>query len=159
MTREEAIKLLRDLWNEVYNEDSDGYNYAMAIDMAIESLQRPTDVDLISRADATAYIERVINSGLGKSKSLDYIHKYISALPSAEADWIPCSERLPLVSGEFLVTLFDNDGTWVSTAQWNMTFGGRWQDIFPNDGYRDISNVIAWKTLPKPYKEESEVEE
>lgn len=65
--------------------------------------------------------------------------------------WIPCSERLPLVSGEFLVTLFDNDGTWVSTAQWNMTFGGRWQDIFPNDGYRDISNVIAWKTLPKPY--------
>ena len=73
--------------------------------------------------------------------------------PSADAvqGWIPCSERLPLVGGEFLVTLVDNDGTWVSTAQWNMTFGGRWQDIFPNDGYRDISNVIAWKTLPKPY--------
>ena len=72
---------------------------------------------------------------------------------SAEAvqGWIPCSERLPLVGGEFLVTLVDQDGTWVSTAQWNMTFGGRWQDIFPNDGYRDISNVIAWKTLPKPY--------
>lgn len=66
--------------------------------------------------------------------------------------WIPCSERLPLVGGEFLVTLVDNDGTWVSTAKWNMTFGGRWQDIFPDDGYRDISNVIAWKTLPKPYK-------
>lgn len=66
--------------------------------------------------------------------------------------WIPCSERLPLVSGEFLVTLVDKDGTWVSTAQWNTTFGGRWQDIFPNDGYRDISNVIAWKTLPTPYK-------
>lgn len=75
---------------------------------------------------------------------------------SAEADWIPCSERLPLVGGEFLVTLVDNDGTWVSTAQWNMTFGGRWQDIFPNDGYRDISNVIAWKTLPIPYREDDE---
>lgn len=73
---------------------------------------------------------------------------------SAEAvqGWIPCSEKLPLVSGEFLVTLVDHDGAWVSTAQWNMTFGGRWQDIFPNDGYRDISNVIAWKTLPTPYK-------
>ena len=73
---------------------------------------------------------------------------------SAEAvqGWIPCSERLPLASGEFLVTLVDNDGTWVSTAQWSTTFGGRWQDIFPNDGYRDISNVIAWKTLPTPYK-------
>ena len=85
-------------------------------------------------------------------KLADAFDMAIEAL-SAEAvqGWIPCSERLPLVSGEFLVTLVDNDGTWVSTAQWNMTFGGRWQDIFPNDGYRDISNVIAWKTLPIPY--------
>lgn len=41
--------------------------------------------DLISRADAIAYIDRVINSGLGRNKSLDYIHKYISLLPSADA--------------------------------------------------------------------------
>ena len=39
MTREEAIDKLQDLWNEVYNEDSDGYDYAVAIDMAIEALQ------------------------------------------------------------------------------------------------------------------------
>ena len=38
MTREEAIDKLQDLWNEVYNEDSDGYDYAEAIDMAIEAL-------------------------------------------------------------------------------------------------------------------------
>lgn len=42
--------------------------------------------DLISRADAIAYIDRIINSGLGRNKSLDYIHKYISALPSADAE-------------------------------------------------------------------------
>jgi hypothetical protein len=47
--------------------------------------KRVEHTDLISRADAIAYIDRVINSGLGKSKSLDYIHKYISALPSADA--------------------------------------------------------------------------
>lgn len=41
--------------------------------------------DLISRADAIAYIDKIINSGLGRNKSLDYIHKYISALPSADA--------------------------------------------------------------------------
>ena len=41
--------------------------------------------DLISRADAIAYIDRVIKSGLGRYKSLDYIRKYISALPSADA--------------------------------------------------------------------------
>lgn len=39
MTREEAIDELQDLRNEVYNEDSDGYIYAKAIDMAIEALQ------------------------------------------------------------------------------------------------------------------------
>lgn len=41
--------------------------------------------DLISRADAIAYIDRVIKSGLGRYKSLNYIRKYISALPSADA--------------------------------------------------------------------------
>ena len=47
--------------------------------------------DYISRADAIAYIDRVINSGLGRNKSLDYIHKYISALPSADrpqGEWV-----------------------------------------------------------------------
>ena len=44
MTREEAIDKLQDLWNEVYNEDSDGYDYAVAIDMAIEALQEPKTI-------------------------------------------------------------------------------------------------------------------
>lgn len=47
--------------------------------------------DYISRADAIAYIDRVIKSGLGRYKSLNYIRKYISALPSADAvhgEWI-----------------------------------------------------------------------
>lgn len=39
MTREEAINNLESLYNEVYNEDSDGYAYAEAIDMAIEALK------------------------------------------------------------------------------------------------------------------------
>lgn len=40
MTKKQSIDYLKDLWNEVYNEDSDGYNYAEAIDMAIESLKK-----------------------------------------------------------------------------------------------------------------------
>ena len=39
MTKKQSIDYLKDLWNEVYNEDSDGYNYAEAIDMAIEALE------------------------------------------------------------------------------------------------------------------------
>lgn len=44
MTKEEAIEKLEWLWNEVYNEDSDGFDFAKAIDMAIEALSadRPT---------------------------------------------------------------------------------------------------------------------
>lgn len=38
MTKKQSIDYLKDLWNEVYNEDSDGYIYAEAIDIAIEAL-------------------------------------------------------------------------------------------------------------------------
>lgn len=48
MEREEAIDKLQDLWNEVYNEDSDGYDYAQAIDTAIEALSKPV-VDITQR--------------------------------------------------------------------------------------------------------------
>lgn len=75
-----------------------------------------------------------------------------------KTEWISCDDKVPIVSGEFLVTLTDADGEWVSTAEWNTTFGGRWQDIFPDDGYRDISNVIAWMPLPAPYQGEGEEE-
>ena len=89
MTREEAIEKLK-----LY----DNYFYGIwgkdkcrnVFDVAIEALSAKTDGDLISRADAMAYIERVINSGLGKKKSLDYIHKYISSLPSAERNCFTC---------------------------------------------------------------------
>ena len=60
--------------------------------------------DLISRADAIAYIDRVTNSGLGRNKSLDYIHKYISSLPSADA-----------VQGEWEKTKLKDD-MWICSA-------------------------------------------
>ena len=56
--------------------------------------------DLISRADAIAYIDRVIKSGLGRYKSLNYIRKYISALPSAE---LPKGD---LISRQWLLDLY-----------------------------------------------------
>ena len=60
--------------------------------------------ELISRADAIAYIDRVINSGLGRNKSLDYIRKYISALPSAEptGDLISRADAIDAVADEWL---------------------------------------------------------
>jgi hypothetical protein len=143
----------------IYAEDADcPGRLHQAMHGATKERMVMTMTDLISRADAIKAVNKEIYHSQTDRKTVVAV---LSSLPSAEAvqEWIPCSERLPLVGGEFLVTLVDNDGTCVSTAQWNMTFGGRWQDIFPNDGYRDISNVIAWKTLPIPYREESEVKE
>ena len=80
----------------------------------------------------------------------------IEQLPSAQPEqrWIPCSERLPDKMGDYLVTLCGNGEPWVEIALWNETFGGRWQMVLYNDvDYSDISNVIAWMPLPKPYQE------
>ena len=89
MTREEAIRILS---NRDMHGVPCGYTsgYQEALDMAIEALT-PKDGDLICRAEAIEYIDRVANSGLGKKKSIDYIRKYISALPSADrpkGEWI-----------------------------------------------------------------------
>ena len=86
MTREEAIINLKLSQNRIGGIKKEEWN---ALQMAIDALMHANsrsihERDLISRADAIAYIDRVTNSGLGRNKSLDYIHKYISALPSAE---------------------------------------------------------------------------
>lgn len=51
---------------------------------------RPTDGDLISRDEALQYIDKITNSGCGKSKSLEYIRKYIERMDSARptGEWI-----------------------------------------------------------------------
>lgn len=62
MTREEAINNLESLYNEVYNEDSDGYAYAEAIDMAIEALQneeKPRKVVAEVKVDIDEIVERI----------------------------------------------------------------------------------------------------
>ena len=45
MTREEAINNLESLYNEIYNEDSDGHVYAEAIDIAIEALKAESSTE------------------------------------------------------------------------------------------------------------------
>ena len=82
----------------------------------------------------------------------------LMSLAPTVPQWIPCSEK-PITSGLYIVTLEDEKGLFTDTAEWNPTFGGRWQSVFYDDyaigEYRDISNVIAWMPLPDPYKEET----
>lgn len=97
--------------------------------------------DLISRADAIC--EVLVNDGI------DNIVERIKALPSAEAEWVPVSERLP-EEGRYLVTTtlsvfspqilnYDEDG-----GEWFYD-GCKSMDV-------EVPCVIAWMPLPKPWK-------
>ena len=67
--------------------------------------------------------------------------------------WIPCKTALPKEDGQYIVTLKDDKEVWIDIAEWNPTFGGRWQAEFFDCEYRDIDNVVAWQPLPTPYRE------
>ena len=85
----------------------------------------------------------------------------IKTLPSAQ-QWIPCSERLPEVSGRYLVTR----GLNAAGAIWNRVYIANFSDLMGlkdhrifwdgNVGKSDfvrLDDVISWMPLPEPYKE------
>lgn len=94
----------------------------------------------------------------------DEIIKRISALPSAEAyftdgnkiaEWIPCSERLPSESGDYLCTIpLNADETYTEV----LTFykGKFYEDDTDEWGALYHDDVLAWMPLPKPYREDGE---
>ena len=77
----------------------------------------------------------------------------LNNLPSAQPGWIPVTEK-PIEGGQYIVTLKDDKEVWTDIAEWNPTFGGRWQAEFFDCEYRDIDNVVAWQPLPEPWKGE-----
>ena len=62
--------------------------------------------------------------------------------------WIPCSERLPEEYGNYLITTYDEDvdiGT-IDPKKKNV-----WSAC-DADGFYWLKEVIAWMSLPEPYK-------
>lgn len=73
-------------------------------------------------------------------------------LPTADQDWIPCSERLPEEDGQYTVTVkyehvdgyedvYSEHGEWVD---------GHWDAGYGHCGR--VEKVLAWMPLPEPYK-------
>ena len=62
--------------------------------------------------------------------------------------WIPCTERLPKVSGIYLVTKRTSMGGLFSSRSYFFSKNIGWSD----------SGVLAWLPMPEPYKEEGEAE-
>ena len=64
--------------------------------------------------------------------------------------WIPCSERLPEVEADVLLSLRSLD---VYTGFMANTEGYFYVE---GEGYVKLENVLAWQTLPEPYKPKGE---
>lgn len=80
------------------------------------------------------------------------LQKCIERLPSAQPQWIPCSERLPEEDEDVLVCSEDGDidiACWVP-EQWTDEPHIEWW----SGEYRVYA--VAWMPLPKPYGGESE---
>jgi len=115
----------------------------------------------ISRQAAIRWVKTECNP-YGKP-TLDFesgkkVIEHLERMPSAEPQWIPCSEGLPYAedgdSGVVLVTcgyknVKDTSIRWVRELWFD---GEYWNDV---DGERYNQIVYAWMPRPKPWKGES----
>lgn len=77
-----------------------------------------------------------------------------------EADrWVPVSERLPNTLGVYNVTRKLNEGETIYYISGASYFDGQntwYADTGINHGRPYLTDIIAWKPLPKPYESEGE---
>ena len=94
----------------------------------------------------------------------------IEEAPSIDIpQWTPCSERLPEISGMYLVWMkwsYEEYPSWaVINYDADCEAFGAWHEYYHPDtlGFLDsefveIKDVYAWMPLPKPYRERKESE-
>ena len=111
--------------------------------------------DLISREDVLAVLNKVIKYGVpdkdGKhSISAEIVFNFVKDMSPAQ-EWIPCSERLPIIQDEeihtFIVTYYDKDIPNQLLVGIMIFDDGIWYKP-------ECDEVIAWQPLPQPYKED-----
>ena len=113
-----------------------------------------TTQDCVSRQAAIdAVIKRDANCGIDSAEVL-------KALPSAQPQWIPCSERQPTENGEYIITVEDGEGMFTTSLDWRQDWK-EWGFLSyygesDEPAWRRVTNVVAWMPLPEPYKEEQE---
>jgi len=129
---------------------------------------KTTSTDLISRADAIeAMCDDCEGAKYPKCGQIEWCSEVnaLLTLPSAEltranlkqefasADavqrWIPCSERLPSESGDYLCTIpLDVDETYTEVLTFHK---GRFYEDDDEWGATYHDDVLAWMPLPTPY--------
>ena len=156
MTREEAIRWLNIHKSTNVFVDS----IAEAIDMAIEALsanavQGEWGHMIIDGNKLMLALSEWWYSSFGLEeteeskaihKVMDEVERYVDHEKSADY-WTPCSERLPSEDGCYLVSTTGTNNDLIDIA------------YYTEEIWHKASRIKAWMPLPKPYREESEVEE
>ena len=119
--------------------------------------------DLISREVALKRAETCTFTDKNeKRKFMDWMNYCLDA--AIEPQWIPCNEKLPEESGEYLVWYDcgeDIEGCCVENFDAGVGAFGRWCDEYDayTLGFLDsefiyFDEAVAWMPLPQPYKGE-----
>ena len=97
-----------------------------------------------SEAYKYAEIKDEMNTDIcdGKAIELEVVMNMIKKQPQIDK-WIPCSERMPDISGYYLATLKVSSISFVSIKYFN-NFCFRWEDI-------GNGKITAWQPLPEPW--------
>ena len=89
-------------------------------------------------------------------KAIEILDQIDREMTFEEQHWIPCSERLPEVTGSYLVTVHPNyimpGGIHVDMLSW---FNGKWWFDLDGQDAEFPDPIIAWMPLPEPYEGES----
>ena len=101
--------------------------------------------------DADALFETLVTGDIRETHQFCYpckkVLEAIDAQPTVDPQpqWIPVTERLPDKDGRYLVT----------NSHWG-AYEVDWNIFFNNQGWLWEQGVIAWMSLPEPYKGEQE---
>lgn len=135
MTNEEAITIIDGIRNEYsFNSNKKASDCLKALNMAIEALKAKTDGDILEVKDGY-YIRHIENN----NKPSDLVYR-----PSADTEWMPCSERLPSEDGCYLVSTTGTNNDIIDIA------------YYTEEIWHKASRIKAWMPLPKPYREDGE---
>ena len=176
MTREEAINWLKVIntkefgWDEFALQESQReirerceQGVREAIDMAIEALSVANLKEEFESADATPTVIRAktfmrkedfdkwAEDIKKQNKSIVCIPCDAEVVSAVQGEWIPCSEKLPSESDDYICTIpLDADETYTEVLTFHK---GRFYEDDDEWGATYHDDVLAWMPLPKPYGE------
>ena len=113
---------------------------------ALKHADKEMDEQTVINHDRDWIIGCIEHDGFIHTDRFDKANQIIHDALSADAGWIPCSERLPSNNGCVLVT--DDDGIEFGKCEdgeWSIWVCEHWDEW-------DAKGVIAWMPLPTPYK-------